>query len=153
MLPGVRVLGTGWRHNPLFARTLLKNWLLADCEQVAFLSEWWADMEVNPDAEFASHMENRDTTGEQEYQYGLRRAREVFDRDECLPSFVMQPRFNYPAESAITPTHAEADMVTAPVDPHGRAALKTMRGLAPLMKTAVNREEDLPGRPYHSGRE
>jgi hypothetical protein len=153
MLPGVRVLGTGWRHNPLFARTLLKNWLLADCEQIAFLSEWWADMEVNPDAEFASHMENRDTTGEQEYQYGLRRAREVFDRDECLPTFVMQPRYNSAAESSIAPTHPEADMVTDPVDPHGRAVLKTMRGLAPLLKPALNRGEDAPGGPHRSGRE
>ena len=153
MLPGVRVLGTGWRHNPLFARTLLKNWLLADCEQVAFLSEWWADMEVNPDAEFASHMNNRDTTGEQEYHYGLKRAREVFDRDECLPSFVLEPRFNYAAEASIAPTYAVADMLTAPDGPHGRAILKTMRGLAPLMKPASNREENLPGPTDRSGRE
>lgn len=137
MLPGVRVLGTGWRHNPLFARTLLKNWLLADCEQVAFLSEWWADMEVNPDPEFTSHMENRDTTGEQEYQYGLRRAREVFDRDGCLPSFVMRPRFDTAAESAIAPAHAAADMVAGPIGPGGRPALKTMRGLGPLMQPAT----------------
>ncbi len=36
MLPGIRVLGTGWRHNPLVARLLLKNWLLADCEEDRF---------------------------------------------------------------------------------------------------------------------
>jgi hypothetical protein len=134
MLPGVRVLGTGWRHNPFFARTLLKNWLLADCEQVAFLSEWWADMEVNPDPEFTSHMENRDTTGEEEYQYGLRRAREVFDRDSCLPTFVLRPRFDDAAESSIAPAHATADMLADPVEPHGRTALKTMRGLGPLLE-------------------
>lgn len=138
MLPGVRVLGTGWRHNPLFARTLLKNWLLADCEQVAFLSEWWADMEVNPNAEFASHMENRDTTGEQEYHYGLCRAREVFDRDECLPDFVMRPRYDYAAEAAIAPAQAAADMAEETSGPQGRTALKTMRGLAPLLQPATN---------------
>ncbi len=145
MLPGVRVLGTGWRHNPLFARTLLKNWLLADCEQVAFLSEWWADMEVNPDPEFTSHMENRDTTGEQEYQYGLRRAREVFDRDGCLPSFVMRPRFDYAAESSIAPAYAAADMVADPAGPDDRATLKTMRGLTPLIEPALKQGEELPG--------
>ena len=141
VLPGVRVLGTGWRHNPLFARTLLRNWLLADCEQVAFLSEWWADMEVNPDAEFTSHMENRDTTGEQEYRYGLRRAREVFERDECLPDFVVRPRYDYAPEASIAPAHVAADMAEDTSGPHGRTALKTMRGLAPLMEPSAIRAE------------
>ncbi len=133
MLPGIRVLGTGWRHNPLFARTLLKNWLLADCERVAFLAEWWADMEVNPDREFVSHMENRDTTGAEEFAYGLRRAREVFDRDECLPPFVTRPRFDRPAATAIMPAEPSDDMVEDGADAPRDRPLRTLRGLGPLL--------------------
>lgn len=128
MLPGIRVLGTGWRHNPLFARTLLKNWLLADCERVAFLAEWWADLEVNPDREFVSHMENRDTTNAEEFAFGLRRAREVFDRDEGLPAFVHRPRFDRPAAAAIMP----AGSPHRPDEP-----LPTLRGLGPLLAPAA----------------
>lgn len=139
MLPGIRVLGTGWRHNPLFARTLLKNWLLADCERVAFLAEWWADLEVNPDREFVSHMQNRDTTGAEEFAFGLRRAREVFDRDEGLPAFVHRPRFDYPAPAAILPADPPADMLA----PGGEATggnrpLRTLRGLGPLLSPATD---------------
>jgi hypothetical protein len=133
ILPGIRVLGTGWRHNPLFARTLLKNMLLADCEQVAFLSEWWADMEVNPDPEFTSHMENRDTTGDQEFAFGLRRARQVFDAGECLPPFVMRPRFDRAAAGAILPVEPPADMEGDPSAPGEPPPLKTLRGLGPLL--------------------
>ena len=138
MLPGVRVLGTGWRHNPLFARTLLKNWLLADCERVAFLAEWWADLEVNPDREFVSHMENRDTTGAEEFAFGLRRAREVFDRDEGLPAFVHRPRFDRPAPAAILPVEPSDDMF-APggEDAAGGRPLQTLRGLGPLLVPAA----------------
>jgi hypothetical protein len=138
MLPGVRVLGTGWRHNPLFARTLLKNWLLADCERVAFLAEWWADLEVNPDREFVSHMENRDTTGAEEFAFGLRRARDVFDRDEGLPAFVHRPRFDRPAPTAILPVEPSDDMF-APggEDAAGGRPLQTLRGLGPLLVPAA----------------
>lgn len=141
MLPGIRVLGTGWRHNPLFARTLLRNWLLADCERVAFLAEWWADMEVNPDREFVSHMENRDTTGAEEFAFGLRRAREVFDRDACLPAFVNRPRFDRAATNAILPAGA----------PHRLdEPLPTLRGLGPLLgpvKPGGSARNGQPGAP------
>ncbi len=144
MLPGIRVLGTGWRHNPLFARTLLRNWLLADCERVAFLAEWWADLEVNPDREFTSHMENRDTTGKEEFAFGLRRAREVFDRDACLPAFVNRPRFDMPTATAIFPTEP-TDGLFAPADgPSGARPLRTLRGLGPLLEPAMARPQPDP---------
>lgn len=133
MLPGIHVLGSGWRHNPLSARTLLKNWLLADCEEVAQLSEWWADLEVNPDAEFESHIEFRDLSGPQEYESGRRRAQELFARDRGLPVFIQMPRYHYPAAAAIAPAKPTDDMYSG-TDEQGRPILKTMRGLGALLQ-------------------
>lgn len=132
MLPGIHVVGTGWRHNPLVARTLLKNMLLADCEEIAFLSEWWADLEVNPDAEFDSHIEFRDLSGEQEFQFGVRRARELFDSDMGLPAFVKLPHFRSPASAAIAPLKATRDMYSDGNDPGAERTLKTMRGIGAI---------------------
>jgi hypothetical protein len=139
MLPGIRVLGTGWRHNPLVARILLKNWLLADCDEIAYRSEWWADMEVNPDAEFESHIEFRDLSGEQEFLFGKRRARELFDRNLGLPTFVKLPEFHHAAAAAIAPNFESEDMfepsrqaesATVP----NKRRLQTLRGLGPLLQ-------------------
>lgn len=132
MLPGIHVLGTGWRHNPLVARTLLKNWLLADCEEVAYRSEWWADLEVNPDAEFESHIEFRDLTGQQEYQFGLRRAKECFDSDVGLPVYIKPPHYRNAADAAILPARPTPDMFTNETGAAGQRELKTMRGIRAL---------------------
>jgi hypothetical protein len=142
MLPGLRVLGTGWRHNPLVARMLLKNWMLADCEEIAFRSEWWADLEVNPDAEFESHIEFRDLTGQQEYEFGRRRAKELFSLDWGLPAFVKTPNFNYPASQAIAPRFETPDIYLSDSETKDKKTLKTMRGLGPLYgdPTKLNRE-------------
>jgi hypothetical protein len=129
MLPGIRVLGTGWRHNPLVARILLKNWLLADCEEVAFLSEYWSDLEVNPDYEFESHIEVRDLTGEQEFEFGRKRAKELFEANLGVPAFVAKPKYFYPAERAIYPSKVVPDMFVDPSNDSLRRALKTMRGM------------------------
>ncbi len=129
MLPGLRVLGTGWRHNPLVSRILLRNWLLADCEQVAFLSEYWSDLEVNPDYEFESHIEVRDLTGEQEFEFGRRRAKELFDRNIGVPAFVSKPKYHYPADQAIFPTRKVEDIFLESGEEPSNRVLKTMRGL------------------------
>lgn len=134
MLPGIHVMGTGWRHNPLVARTLLKNWLLADCEEIAYRSEWWADLEVNPDAEFESHIEFRDLSGEDEFHFGLRRARELFDLDIGLPAFIKIPHYNYPAAAAISPVKPSADMFADGDANSNHRTLKTMRGIGPIMQ-------------------
>lgn len=129
MLPGIRVLGTGWRHNPLVARFLLKNWLLADCEQIAFLSEYWSDLEVNPDYEFESHIEVRDLTGPEEYEFGRKRAAELFSNNIGVPAFVNRPKYNFPAKQAIFPNRDVPDMF---IDAHENgtpAVLRTMRGM------------------------
>jgi hypothetical protein len=131
MLPGIRVLGAGWRHNPLMARQLLKNWLLADVEEVAQQTEWWADMEINPDEEFQSHMVFRDLSAQQEFDFGRKRARECFDLDRGLPRFVLPPARAEPHAGAIWPTtDAEAARADS-LEPSGR--LKTLRGLGPLL--------------------
>ena len=129
MLPGIRVLGTGWRHNPLIARILLKNWLLADCEEIAFLSEYWSDLEVNPDYEFESHIEVRDLTGVEEFEFGRKRARELFEANRGLPAFVLTPKYNYAAEKAIMPNRHVADMFLPSAKGVEANKLKTLRGL------------------------
>jgi predicted acylesterase/phospholipase RssA len=129
MLPGIRVLGTGWRHNPLVARILLKNWLLADCEEVAFLTEYWSDLEVNPDYEFESHIEVRDLTGIQEFEFGRKRARELFEVNRGLPIFVTPPKYQQPAEKAIMPHRSVPDMFIEGSNVNGKPSLKTMRGM------------------------
>jgi hypothetical protein len=146
MLPGIRVLGTGWRHNPLVARRLLASWLLADCEEVAQRSEWWADLEINPDREFESHIEVRGLSGAEEARFGARRARELFagtaaDGFTGLPAFVKPPRYREPAAAAIPPVAGlrgatEADMFTAETGPDGGRVLRTLRGLGPLLDEA-----------------
>ncbi len=102
--------------------------LLADCEEIAFLREWWADMEVNPDAEFESHIEFRDLTGEQEFQFEVRRAKELFDRDSGLPAFVKLPHFRTAAAAAIAPLKKQGDDSDSSVP----RTLKTLRGIAPI---------------------
>lgn len=129
MLPGIRVLGTGWRHNPLVARILLKNWLLADCEEIAFLSEYWSDLEVNPDYEFESHIEVRDLTGVEEFEFGRKRARELFEANRGLPAFVVDPKFNYAAEKAIMPNRQTGDIYLPSAEGSQPNKLKTLRGL------------------------
>lgn len=129
MLPGIRILGTGWRHNPLVARVLLKNWFLADCEEVAFLSEYWSDMEVNPDYEFESHIEVRDLTGEQEFEFGRKRAKELFEANLGVPAFVARPKYFYPADRAIYPSREVNDMFADPSNERSKGVLKTMRGM------------------------
>jgi hypothetical protein len=144
MLPGIRVLGTGWRHNPLVARRLLANWLLADCEEVAQRSEWWADLEINPDREFESHIEVRGLSGSEEARFGERRARELFagtaaDGATGLPAFVKPPRYREPAAAAIPPAAGvraatKAEMFTTETGPDGGKMLRTLRGLGPLLE-------------------
>lgn len=128
MLPGIRVLGTGWRHNPLVARLLLKNWLLADCEEIAFLSEYWSDLEVNPDYEFESHIEVRDLTGSEEFEFGRKRAQELFDKNQGYPPFVYTPKYDYPAEQAIMPNREVPDMFLPTTESTSHQRLRTMRG-------------------------
>ncbi|MDZ4780564.1 MAG: hypothetical protein SGJ19_09960 [Planctomycetia bacterium] len=131
MLPGVRVLGTGWRHNPMIARKLLANWLLADVEAVAQRAEWWIDLEANPNEEFQSHMGVRDLSSQQEFDFGQRRAAECFAGQAGLPVYAYPPRWATPAEHAIWPTQAVDAMLVK--DGQGAERLNTMRGIGTLL--------------------
>lgn len=133
MLPGLHVLGTGWRHNTLPARRLLRDWLLADVEPVAQQAEWWVDLALNPDAEFRSHMDFRDLTAEEEFQFGVRRAREGLDANRGSPEFVLPPRFLTAAARAWWPAGAPTDEVQAGDGPAEKRALRTLRGLGSLI--------------------
>ena len=135
MLPGIRVLGTGWRHNPLVARKLLQSWLLADCEKVAFLSEYWSDVEVNPDYEFESHIEVRDLSGSEEFEFGRKRAQYVFEKNLGVPAFVSTPKFYYPAAAAIYPSRPVPDMFVEPSETLDKKRLRTLRGMNATTKS------------------
>jgi hypothetical protein len=130
MLPGIHVFGTGWRHNPMMARRLLKNWLLADVEPVAQRTEWWIDAEAIPNEEFQSHMGVRDLTAQQEFEFGRQRAAECFAGAAGLPTYAHPPKFRTPAAAAILPSFPAEDLYES-VD--GTEQLKTRRGLGPLL--------------------
>lgn len=136
MLPGVRVLGTGWRHNPMIARKLLANWLLADVEAVAHRAEWWIDLEANPNEEFQSHMGVRDLSSQQEFEFGQRRVAECFAGAAGLPVYAQPPRWATPAERAIWPAFDASDMLEQQAD--GTVRLRTMRGMRDLLPSAAN---------------
>lgn len=133
MLPGIRVFGTGRIHITLPGQLLLRNWLLADCEEVAMQSEWWADMVINLDREFECQMLSTNVTSVAESDFGMRRTRESFARDQSLPLFVRPPHFNYAAIAAIAPDKDRPEMYTGELAPNGQPILKTMRGLGSLV--------------------
>lgn len=126
MLPDTYVLGTGFRHHPLLSRRIGTGWLLADVEIVAQHAEWWADTEVIPDAEFQSHMNVRDLTAQQEFQFGKRRARQCLDDNVGRPTFVRKPKFTQAAPRAI---YATGKPPTTPGE------LPTLRGVQALLKS------------------
>jgi hypothetical protein len=133
MLPGIRVLGSGYRHMPYLARRFLRNTLLADCEELAMRNDWWADMGINPDSEIEQHFELRDLSGEEEYAFGRQRTRELLDRDQGLAIFVKPPRFRSACPQAVLPNFAASEMYHSTTDETTTRELKTMRGLGPLL--------------------
>ena len=138
MLPGIRVLGSGWRHMPFIARRFLRNSLLADCEEVAMRNDWWADMEINPDAEIEQHFKLHDLSGEEEFQFGAKRARELLDRDQGCAIFVKPPKWNTAHPRSIPPSFEAIDSYIPKKNEAGLTPLKTMRGLGPLLQPDPN---------------
>jgi hypothetical protein len=134
MAPGVRVLGTGWRHHSLMTQRIMSAWLLAEIEPLAEQLEWWADLEVNPDLEFQSHMGVRDLTAQQEFDFGRRLARKYFAGQGGLPLFVAPPRFRWAADAAVQPAIEDQDYDRTVTLPNGRHPLKTLRGMGPLVQ-------------------
>jgi hypothetical protein len=86
-------------------------------------------MEVNPDYEFESHIEVRDLTGEQEFEFGRKRAKELFEANLGVPAFVARPKYFYPADRAIYPSREVNDMFADPSNERSKGVLKTMRGM------------------------
>ncbi len=146
VLPGIHVLGTGWRHNPLAARRLLEAWLLADVELIAQHCEWWADVEVNPDAVFQSHMVFRDLTSQQEFDFGRRRAQACFAGEAGRPRFVIAPRLSAAAETAIWPRESLEESQLPRESTNGKRELRTLRGLQPLLASPSARSANFTSR-------
>jgi hypothetical protein len=115
------------------ARRLLRNWLLADVEPVAQRTEWWIDLEANPDEEFQSHMGVRDLTNRQEFDFGRRRAQQCFEGLAGLPTYVDPPpaRLRIPAARAIMPSFDSAEVFDETAG--DKQELRTLRGLGPLL--------------------
>jgi hypothetical protein len=133
MLPGIRTFGTGFRHFDLLSRSAVRDWLLADTEPVMQRMEWWSDLQTVPDAEFESHMDHRDLSGRQEFDYGKRRAAEVLSADGPQPAFVARPKYVTPAAAAILPSFNAPDMfANAPASKAAPRTLKSNRGLGRL---------------------
>ena len=131
MLPGVRVLGTGWVRIPTQTQSLLKIWLLADAQRLGNFHSWWADMEINPDPKVQKQLNDRKLTSEQEFEQGRRRAIECFEQDRGLPPYVERPKFYYPASAAILPEQLEEALDTSQGE---LPRIKTLRGLGPLLE-------------------
>jgi len=146
MLPGIRTFGTGFRHFDLLSRSAVRDWLLADTEAVMQRMEWWADLQTVPDAEFESHMDHRDLSGRDEFEYGRRRAADCFKTDKMPAVFVAAPKFDYPADAAVMPSFAEPEIYQSPTSKNPskvqpskpeRKTLKSNRGLGRLLAPAA----------------
>ncbi|MCE9605235.1 MAG: hypothetical protein K8U03_10080 [Planctomycetia bacterium] len=138
MLPGIRTFGTGFRHFDLLSRSAVRDWLLADTEPVMQRMEWWADLQTTPDAEFESHMDNRDLTARQEFEFGRRRARECFVADQEKPTFTARPKFGDAAAAAVTPAFVDDRMFEKSADKSAPRTLKSSRGLGRLLASPTD---------------
>jgi hypothetical protein len=132
MLPGLHVLGTGWKPNPLTVRTLLQAWYLAELRPIAQRAGWWADMELPLSPEFQQAILARTMTSQDEYDYGRANAQATFDQGSALPAFVTTPKFADAATGAIWPGGA-IDNEAIEAGGEGPPRLKTLRGLGPLL--------------------
>lgn len=135
MLPAIRVAGSGWTHNPTMARRLLQAWYLADTEDVAHLTDWWADIQFNPSREMRAAMVAKSMNSTEEYAAGKDAAAKALARDRAAPVFVNQPTYYYPAAAAIIPSGDDSAFLDPP-DAEGKRRIKVSRGLGDLLSPA-----------------
>ncbi|MBS0208571.1 MAG: hypothetical protein JSS27_06410 [Planctomycetes bacterium] len=133
MLPGLRVLGTGWSQTPAPGRSLLKSWYLLDMEPVSELNSWWADMEITPAHDDQVRLDKHTLSNEEEFRLGEETAARYFDKDHSRSRFVRRPDYHYPATAAIWPEQLPVDMFLDASEKGPRAELKTWRGMGPLL--------------------
>jgi hypothetical protein len=131
MLPALHVAGSGWMHNPTTARKLLSAWYLADAEDVAHLTDWWADIQFNPVNEMRAAMVSKTSKPNDEYEAGKKTAETALARNRALPMFVNQPTFHFPSEFAVVPSGDSAAFLDTP-DELGKQQIKVGRGLGAL---------------------
>ncbi len=131
MFPSMHVVGSGWMHNPTTARKLLSSWYLADAEDVAHLTDWWADMQINPTPKMRAAMISKTTTSIEEYEAGKQTAEAALARNRALPIFVNQPAFHFPSNSAIVPS-GDNSVFLDKTNELGKQPIKVGRGLDAL---------------------
>lgn len=132
MLPAIRVSGSGWTHNPTMARRLLQAWYLADTEDVAHRTDWWADIQFNPDREMRAAMVAKSLKADAEFDAGRKSADNGLASDRAFPVFVAQPTYYYPAAAAIIPQGDDNAFLDAP-DASGKRRIKVGQGLGALL--------------------
>ena len=133
MLPGVRVLGTGWVHLPHPARKLLQAMYLVDMEPVSNLNSWWTDMEITPSWEIQKQLVGRKLTADQEFQYGWETATRCLQSDHGLPQYVQAPKHNDAAQRALLPNEPVKNIFQEATTGEPNRRLKTLRGLGDLI--------------------
>lgn len=128
MLPGLRVMGTGVARVALLGRQLVKSWYLVDLQQTTDQCAWWTDLEIVIPPQTQAAMANRTLTQRQEFAHGFEQAGMVLASGHGLPQYVTVPRFRNAAQHAIFPEGGDD------IDGQEPDALKTMRGLGPLLQ-------------------
>jgi hypothetical protein len=132
MLPAIRVAGSGWTHNPTMARRLLQAWYLADTEDVAHMTDYWADSQFNPTREMRAAMVAKSMKAPEEFASGKASADKGLANDRAFPVFVNRPTYYYPAAAAILPSGDDSAYLEAP-DAAGKRKIKVGQGLGPLL--------------------
>ncbi|HET6881557.1 MAG TPA: hypothetical protein VFI31_15445 [Pirellulales bacterium] len=134
MLPGVRVMGTGVARVAIIGRELVKAWYLVDLQNTTDQNAWWTDLEVVIPPDTQTAIANRTLNQKDEYDAGYKQAGEVLAIDRGRPKYVLEPKYRYAADAAIYPPNAKRDDIQEPASPAEHPALKTMRGLGPLLR-------------------
>lgn len=141
MLPGIRVLGSGWTHNPLSVRQFLRSRYLVDVEQIAQLNCWWADTEMNPSRAFQEHFVAHDLPAEQEFETGRARARDCLKQDRCLPMYVARTEHNVAAADRLLPQQTDGKAAGSQ-NGDANSPLATLRGLGSLLPHSQRSGDD-----------
>ncbi len=129
-LPDIRILGTGYATVPFAGREMIKAWYLTDIENLARLTGWWCDMELQQSQEIRDNMvKSKNASPQVEFDLGMRMAKEAFDRGDDLPKYVAVPHYADSIQSAIS--HQDHDVWE--IGPDNQRRLKTMRGLGTLL--------------------
>jgi hypothetical protein len=128
MLPGTRVVGTGWVGLPLLARTYFQQRFGLDVQRIHHLSNWWLDAELLPPTDIQRRLAGRKLSPQAEYALAIDVTTAMLESSGPKPQYASQPWFAALAAEAIGGDHG----ATATGD-----AIRTMRGFGPVLENAA----------------